>query len=235
MTAADGEHSEESAEQEAERSQQKPVDPRIYTVRISRAMGIGWGTDISFRWVYVRELDPSGPAANCGKISVGDQLCAIYDTPLAGAPFDAAMDALIGLQGDEVELTLFRGTQEELREFIDVKPPPETVKVTVLQKGKPDVTLEGPAGTNLRNILVDNGINVYQSVSRWTNCKGKQLCGTCIVDIKEGMDNTTTQSLDERNTLRENPESYRLSCVTDMYGDVTVSVFPPIGAAQWTR
>lgn len=74
MTAADGEHSEESAEQEAERSQQKPVDPRIYTVRISRAMGIGWGTDISFRWVYVRELDPSGPAANCGKISVGDQV-----------------------------------------------------------------------------------------------------------------------------------------------------------------
>lgn len=48
----------------------------------------------------------------------GAQLCAIYDTPLAGAPFDAAMDALIGLQGDEVELTLFRGTQEELREFI---------------------------------------------------------------------------------------------------------------------
>lgn len=49
-------------------------DPRIYTVRISRATGIDWGSDISFSWVYVRDLYPSGAAANCGQISVGDQV-----------------------------------------------------------------------------------------------------------------------------------------------------------------
>lgn len=38
-------------------------------------------------------------------------------------------------------------------------------------------------GTNIRELLVDNGINVYRSVTRWTNCKGKQRCGTCIVDV----------------------------------------------------
>jgi hypothetical protein len=41
--------------------------------------------------------------------------------------------------------------------------------------------------------------------------------------------------MDEASTLRENPDSYRLSCVTFAYGDVTVETFPPINAAQWTR
>lgn len=49
-------------------------DPRLYSVRISRVTGIEWGTDLSFSWVYVRALQPSGAAANCGEISVGDQV-----------------------------------------------------------------------------------------------------------------------------------------------------------------
>ena len=49
--------------------------------------------------------------------------------------------------------------------------------MTVKQKGKPEVSLKAPSGANLRNLLTDNGINVYQSITRWTNCKGKQLCG----------------------------------------------------------
>lgn len=60
-------------------------------------------------------------------------------------------------------------------------------------------------------------------------------CSTCIVEINEGLESTTIRSLDESSTLRDNPANYRLSCVTDMYDDVTVTVFPPVGAAQWTR
>lgn len=52
----------------------EPYDPRIYSVRISRVTGIEWGTDLSFKWVYVRALHPSGAAENCGQISVGDQV-----------------------------------------------------------------------------------------------------------------------------------------------------------------
>lgn len=90
-------------------------------------------------------------------------------------------------------------------------------------------------GTNLRKLLVGNGINPYRSITRWTNCNGKQRCGTCIVDIEQGLDNCTRRALDEEMTLRENPDSYRLSCVTSVYGDVTVRVQGPVGAAQWTR
>ena len=90
-------------------------------------------------------------------------------------------------------------------------------------------------GSNLINVLLGNGINVYRSLTRFTNCNGKQRCGTCIVDVTEGSSNCTRRSLDEEMTLAENPESYRLSCITSIYGDVTVEVQGKVGAAQWTK
>ena len=68
---------------------------------------------------------------------------------------------------------------------------------------------------------------------RWTNCNGNQRCGTCIVDVgPAGLDACNRQALDEELTLRENPLGYRLSCVTSIYGDVTVKVLPPVTASQ---
>ncbi len=46
-------------------------------------------------------------------------------------------------------------------------------------------------------VQVARKINVYQSLTRWTNCNGKQLCGTCIVDVVEGVDSCTRRSIDE--------------------------------------
>lgn len=68
--AAEGE-----GEGQEDSSSSEEQDPRFYALRISRVTGIEWGTDVSFAWVYVRDLLPSGAAANCGEISVGDQVC----------------------------------------------------------------------------------------------------------------------------------------------------------------
>jgi ferredoxin len=193
-----------------------------------------------------------------GLIRVDDQLCEL--TPviagsvddqqgerpkpvnLLGAPFDEVMQAFAELDGSvkDVDLVFFRGTQNELKAACSgVESEPQTITVTVIQdRGGNDEktrTLTAPAGVNVRELLVANGINVYQSVTRWTNCKGKQLCGTCIVNVSDGSLSTNRKSMDEASTLRENPDSYRLSCVTFAYGDVTVETFPPINAAQWTR
>lgn len=67
---AEGPPGEEAGEEEEAGEQ----DPRLYSVRISRVTGIEWGTDLSFSWVYVRALQPSGAAANCGEVAVGDQV-----------------------------------------------------------------------------------------------------------------------------------------------------------------
>ena len=46
-------------------------------------------------------------------------------------------------------------------------------------------------------VQVARKINVYQSLTRWTNCNGRQLCGTCIVDVVDGVDSCTRRSIDE--------------------------------------
>ena len=235
------------------------VDERLYRIRLPRAPGIEWGTDLSFSFVYVRELEPSGAADISGKIEVGDQLCELRPVltdedavnegagraiSLIGAPFDTVMSAFATLSKSvrEVDLVFFRGTKDELKELCTgtaASGEAETITITVIQnKGSKDETVRtitAKAGCNIREVLVEEGINVYQSVTRWTNCKGKQLCGTCIVNVSDGGINTNRKSMDEASTLRENPDGYRLSCVTFAYGDVTVETFPPIKAAQWTR
>ena len=84
-------------------------------------------------------------------------------------------------------------------------------------------------GANLRDVLVENDVNVYQNVARFVNCNGKQLCGTCIVEVKDGMKYTNRKTVDEDGTLtlQKCPKNYRLACVTYVYGNVTVATIPP--------
>jgi ferredoxin len=224
-------------------------DERLYRIRLPRAAGIEWGTDLSFSFVYVRDMESSEPAALSGMVLKGDQICEIKEDGkkainLLGAPFDYVMDAFSGLgkTTKEIDMVFFHGTKEELKEVCTgnaASADPDMITITVIQnKGADDEKVHEfvvPAGSNIREVCVDNGINVYQSVTRWTNCKGKQLCGTCIVNVAQGALFTNRKSMDEGSTLRENPDSYRLSCVAFAYGDVTVETFPPVNAAQWTR
>ena len=182
-------------------------DPRLRRVRLSRALGIDWGTDLSFSFVYVRGMEPSGSASLSGAVEPMDQICEMRpvrskagDAPvnLLGASFDAVMGAFasLGREVREVDLVFFRGTKEELRAACAGGKSPGggggdaiTITITVVQDKGPNQsirTIEARAGCNVRQVLTDNGINVYQSVTRWTNCKGKQLCGTCIVNVADG-------------------------------------------------
>lgn len=253
-SSAGGDSADTSSDEEAEDPINTDSDPRLRRLRLPRATGIEWGTDLSFSFVYVRDLEPSGAASLSGEVEIGDQICelrAVSDSTgvgevinLIGAPFDKVMEAFASLKKDvrDVDLVFFRGTKDELKAACaggSFSEENEKITITVIQnKGSNDEelrTIEAKAGCNLRQVLTDNGINVYQSFTRWTNCKGKQLCGTCIVNIANGSGDTNRKSLDEASTLRENPESYRLSCVTFAYGDITVETFPPIEASQWTR
>ncbi|KAL3908846.1 MAG: hypothetical protein SGARI_002881, partial [Bacillariaceae sp.] len=173
-----------------------------------------------------------------GLVGKGDQLCEIIPVSadaekakpvnLLGASFDFVMTALASLDKtvSELDFVFFRGTKNDLKKLCQgeaAKVDTETITVTVIEnKGSPQeklTRLQAPAGVNVRQLLVDNGINVYQSITRWTNCKGKQLCGTCIVNVADGLPNTNWKSMDEASTLRANPDSYRLSCVTFAHGD----------------
>eukprot|EP01040_Poterioochromonas_malhamensis_P008829 gene8829-9564_t len=210
------------------------IEPLVYSLELPKATGIDWGSDLSFRWVYVQSLDPAGAAFKSGKIQKGDYIIGVGNTTLIAQDFNYVLTTL-SQQPAISNYTFFRGSKSQLTGEEEINPRAMTYKIKVIEDGKSDRIISCQGGSNLRNVLVNNGINVYRSVTRWTNCSGKQRCGTCIVEIQEGSDNCTMQGLDESAVLRENPESYRLSCVTEIYGDVTVKVLGPVKAAQWTR
>ena len=209
----------------------------VYSLELSKRAGISWGSDISFRWIYVLDLEPTGEAAQAGVIQKGDYIIQLGSNSTVGQDFDFVLSTLNKQAEARFNYTFFRGTREQLLGG-DAEPAPSsvTVRVTVQQEGRPDTVLTCPGGTNLRRLLVGNGINVYRSLTRWTNCNGQQRCGTCIVDVTQGLvEGCSRRDLSEEAVLRENPETYRLSCVTSVYKDVTVKVQTPVGAAQWTR
>jgi len=213
-------------------------DPRVLTLDIDRVTGIDFGCDLGLRWPYVMGLVPNGAAARTGLVLIGDQLVAIAGESVLGLTIGEAMEKLGAAEGGaEIPLTFFRGSRDQLQKIVgaDSAGTPSVVTITLQVPGQPDQRIEVPYGANLRDELVARKINVYQSITRWTNCNGQQLCGTCIVNVPYGLEACTRRSLDEDSTLRENPETYKLACITNVYGDVTVQLMPKVGAAQWTR
>lgn len=128
-------------------------------------------------------------------------------------------------------LTMWRGDIEELAKTIGLKLtkevlPGQACTITVMEEGQPLQRLLVPAGTNLRKALVDRGFQVYQQLRQVFNCNAQQLCGTCVLQVLDGGENLTVQSLNEARAMAANPRGFRLCCGIDVYGDVAVRLRP---------
>jgi hypothetical protein len=65
---------------------------RTYTVELPRTAGITWGSDISFRWIYVLEITPQSEAAQCGLIAKGDYIVGFGNTSVIAQDFDTVLN-----------------------------------------------------------------------------------------------------------------------------------------------
>ncbi len=81
-------------------------------------------------------------------------------------------------------------------------------------------------GANLREKALQNRIDIYTLKGKLTNCGGYGQCGTCIVEIVEGMENLSPKTDFEQRKLKKKPDSYRLACQTLVNGPVTVKTKP---------
>jgi ferredoxin len=208
------------------------VDPRLITVNLDRNTGIDFGSDISLRWPYVFGLNPDGSAARLGLVDIGDQLVAVDGNLIFQLEIGSIMEIIAAVEGSQIQMTFFKGSREELQELVGATVDQGPVYVTVQQPGKEDVVFEVPYGANLRDELISRGINVYQSINRWTNCNGKELCGTCVVDVVAGIQGCTRRSIDEANKLRNYADTFKFACQTKVYGNVTIRLKPKIDASQ---
>lgn len=81
-------------------------------------------------------------------------------------------------------------------------------------------------GSILRQKALENQIDLYKLMAKVTNCGGVGQCGTCVVEILEGMDRLSPRTAAEDRHLKRKPDSFRLACQTKVNGDVVVKTKP---------
>ncbi len=81
-------------------------------------------------------------------------------------------------------------------------------------------------GANLRIKAIENGVDIYTLRGKMMNCGGYGQCGTCIVDIAEGIENLSPKTDFENRKLKKKPSTYRLACQSLVNGPVNVITKP---------
>jgi ferredoxin len=81
-------------------------------------------------------------------------------------------------------------------------------------------------GANLREKALQNSIDLYTFTGKLMNCGGYGQCGTCIVEIVEGIENLSPRTEVENRKLKKKPNTYRLACQTLVNGPVCVKTKP---------
>jgi ferredoxin len=91
---------------------------------------------------------------------------------------------------------------------------------------KEDQEVIAADGANLREKALQNKIDLYTLKGKLMNCGGYGQCGTCIVEVVEGMENLSPRTEVEQRKLKKKPESYRLACQALVNGPVSVKTKP---------
>lgn len=98
--------------------------------------------------------------------------------------------------------------------------------MTVIKFLKENREVIAADGANLRFKALENGIDLYTLVGKMMNCGGYGQCGTCVVEVVEGMENLSPRTEVENRKLRKKPETYRLACQTLVNGPVSINTKP---------
>ena len=59
-------------------------------------------------------------------------------------------------------------------------------------------------GANLRLKAMQNDIDIYKFIGKMTNCGGNGQCGTCVVEIVEGLENLSPRTDVENRKFKKN-------------------------------
>ncbi|BAU11300.1 hypothetical protein LEP3755_17930 [Leptolyngbya sp. NIES-3755] len=92
---------------------------------------------------------------------------------------------------------------------------------TITAQGR---TIDCESGANLRQVLLKNGIDLYNGGSTVINCRGIGTCGTCSVEIEGDVSEMDWREKARLSLPPHNPEkSRRLACQVRVLGDIRVT------------
>lgn len=127
----------------------------------------------------------------------------------------------------EPDSTPIAGKTEQKEEQMFQAPAPDAALQTFTVR-YPDRNLEAPVqeGETLRDAIREHGVPLYTFINNIRNCNGGGQCGTCFVEILEGMDNLTPRTIAEQRLLKRRSVNCRLSCQALIYGNVSIRTQP---------
>jgi ferredoxin len=95
----------------------------------------------------------------------------------------------------------------------------------------PKITAQGktfdvPDQANLREVLLEREIDLYNGAAKLLNCHGHSSCGSCLVKI-EGMVSEPTEFEKLRMAIPPHSQHHdrRLACQVKVLGDLRVTKF----------
>ncbi|KAL0022002.1 hypothetical protein WJX77_004783 [Trebouxia sp. C0004] len=77
-------------------------------------------------------------------------------------------------------------------------------------------TIECDSGDILRDVMLEQKIDLYTTWGKIWTCGGNGQCGTCVVEVVSGDKLLSKKNDTEENKLKRKPESYRLACQTNV-------------------
>lgn len=100
-------------------------------------------------------------------------------------------------------------------------------------------TIECESGANLRQVLLKNGIDLYNGGSTVINCHGVGTCGTCSVEIEGEVSPLEWREKTRLSLPPHNPgKSRRLACQARVLGDLRITKHAGFwgqdDSVQWT-
>ena len=92
--------------------------------------------------------------------------------------------------------------------------------------------VECDPGAKLRDVAIENGIQLYPGIKRLLNCRGFGQCGECRVHVTSGRENLAPKTLREKFRIAVSwfqfghEDEVRLACQARVQGDCDVYTQP---------
>lgn len=178
--------------------------------------------------VLIAELTEGGNAAKTKKLSSGMFLKYADNVDVGSMGFDEIIGIIKAVpEGKAVDLVfIYPGDVFNGPAVLDVTMPITYDAQTgeAIRKVK-QITCK--KGQKLRDVLLENRVDLYDIRGKATNCGGAGQCGTCIVKVNVAADDWTPVPSFEAKKLTKYDKSCRLSCNVIVEGDAEIEIRPP--------
>ena len=170
--------------------------------------------------VFVLELAEEGSAAasEFKDQLVGLKVSSVQGEDVTQLAFDDVMDKLINAPSP-VSLELLSNEESGNAEPDFAVGTPVTI--TVLEDDGKEIPVEAKVGDNLRQVLLENNVEVYKGLKqKLGNCGGAGQCTFCSSEFVES-EGWEPRSDYEDQKLKKTPNA-RLSCLNNIQGPATI-------------